>query len=747
MDFDMESRLLGALASLNKTGRAINQIGSGEPIDEKAALQLIVESAMQVVPEASSVIYTYDERTEAFNPESRVSSGALSQGTPGDRPRFNGMGARAIQQRRRVLSYEEPDLEIDPKKVKAGARAVVCFPLIVADQPLGILYVYVAEERKFSQLELLMLENYVNQAAIAIYQVQRMAGVRKDLARKEEELKRLSRAGMIISSRLSLESTLESILQMALEVTNAEYGIFRLLEKGGNKLVTRAFAGENLGHPYVEELALDKPSVSAWVVKNRQPVLIPDLTVEPWTGIYYPLDADVTMRSELAVPLISAGGRLEGVLNLESPMKNAFSDEDRILLHSFATQAVIAIQEARLLDALQEIAQLLLTQTGQQVMERLAELACDLLNANASSIWILQEGQLLLQVTNRRSSHGEHMALADSFIQLAVQNQGPITIDRSVINQGPYASQPDLPEDNDWKQVRILPMTVNPEKGPVGAFCVYSANETSYQGTGTEWENKVLSVLAYYAAMAVFYSTHQEELRQAQEQRAVAEMFAAVGDIATNLLHQLNNKVGTIPVRIQGIQDKCQQALQNDRYLAHNLEEIERSATEAMVAVRENLSHLHPVQLVPVNVDSCVRAALSSARIGQGVTIQVENLEDLPDVAAGQHNLTLVFMNLIENASLAMKGNGTISISGASSDDWVEIAVSDCGPGIPPEVHERIFELNYSSGAPSQAGKLGFGLWWVRTLMMRLGGSVSVESDGQSGTTFRLRLPRGENKT
>ena len=45
-------------------------------------------------------------------------------------------------------------------------------------------------------------------------------------------------------------------------------------------------------------------------------------------------------------------------------------------------------------------------------------------------------------------------------------------------------------------------------------------------------------------------------------------------------------------------------------------------------------------------------------------------------------------------------------------------------------------------GAPAHAGKLGFGLWWVRALMMRLGGAVWVESDGNSGTTFILRFPK-----
>jgi signal transduction histidine kinase len=88
-----------------------------------------------------------------------------------------------------------------------------------------------------------------------------------------------------------------------------------------------------------------------------------------------------------------------------------------------------------------------------------------------------------------------------------------------------------------------------------------------------------------------------------------------------------------------------------------------------------------------------------------------------------------------------MEGRGKIIISGSQSSSWVEVVVRDFGPGIPPEMHQRIFELNFSSGSPSHAGKLGFGLYWVKALMIRLGGSVDVESDGMSGTAFRLRFP------
>jgi signal transduction histidine kinase len=90
-----------------------------------------------------------------------------------------------------------------------------------------------------------------------------------------------------------------------------------------------------------------------------------------------------------------------------------------------------------------------------------------------------------------------------------------------------------------------------------------------------------------------------------------------------------------------------------------------------------------------------------------------------------------------------MNGAGSILIQGIALPQSVEVAISDSGPGIAPELHNQIFELNFSRSA-SHPGKLGFGLWWVKTLMTRLGGSVSVESDGRYGTTFRLRLPTTE---
>ncbi len=739
---DSEILLLEALKSLNQIGSTINQISPRDHDRVAAGLGLIVESAIKVVPGASAVVYTLAEDRPAFDPASRVSAGEWVQPVPGDEPRPDGMGMRALQQRRRVLSYEEADLEIHPVKVRAGARTVVCFPLIVAGEAVGVLYVYLHEDRRFKELELLMLENFVNQAAMAIYQTRRLESVQKDLARKEDELRRLRYAGLLISSRLRLEETLEAILKMALEVTGAQYGIFRLMDKSGQSLNTAAVAGEHLARPLVESLPVDEHSIMGWVALHQQPVCITDLLEEPWAHIYYRLDENLVMRSELAVPLIGASGRLEGVLNLESPQTGAFSEEDKHLLQSLATQAVIAIQEARLLDALQEVAKRLLVQPAQEVLAYLTELACDLLNAASSAIWLLQEDVLALRVASRGEAHEPRIPLHGSLAGQAVLTRSAVTAND--VRSDPRFNRPDLARASGWNRALVVPLLAGDERLPYGAFSVYSKEDDPGHFAESEWDKKVLTCLAHYAALAIYNESHQEALRTAQEQQAVAETFAAIGDIAANLLHKLNNRVGTIPVRVQGIRDKCQAALAADAYLSANLIEIERSASEAMEAVRENLAHLHPIYLVPVNVEACVAKAIDSANLPPGVRVETAGLRNLPPVVAGERSLVLVFHNLFENASRAMSDEGVITISGTTHGDWVEIIVRDTGLGIPADLHERIFEFNFSGRGGARPGKLGFGLWWVKTVMRRLGGSVHVESDGLHGAAFRLRLPRAE---
>jgi len=107
----------------------------------------------------------------------------------------------------------------------------------------------------------------------------------------------------------------------------------------------------------------------------------------------------------------------------------------------------------------------------------------------------------------------------------------------------------------------------------------------------------------------------------------------------------------------------------------------------------------------------------------------------------------MVFANLLGNAAEAMQGDGTITIQGTVvSSDRVQIAVRDSGPGVAPELHERIFDFAFSRPSPGQAARAG------ETGLRAVVGQDADEppgrvgdgweSDGHHGTTFWLSLPR-----
>jgi len=159
--------------------------------------------------------------------------------------------------------------------------------------------------------------------------------------------------------------------------------------------------------------------------------------------------------------------------------------------------------------------------------------------------------------------------------------------------------------------------------------------------------------------------------------------------------------------------------------------------------VRERLALLRPIEPAPVSLDRCLAAALATARLGAGVIVKRSaSLAHLPPVLASQEGLTLVLLNVLDNAAEALAGHGTVTVDGRALGDRIELTIADDGPGIAPELQARIFEFDFSGRRRAgQPARLGFGLWWVKTLMSRLGGAISVESDGRHGTLFRLHLP------
>lgn len=736
--------LLNILTNFNKVGSRINRISSGDKASIDAVLDLIVDSAIQVVPDTSAVIYTFNKEAYCFDPHSRVAAGEREMPLVGDTPRADGLGMMSIREGRRILSTDADSPPIHPINAGAGAKVVACFPLTVANEHVGALYIFNHKNNPFSQLELLLLENFVFQAAMAIYHARQMTRIQNDLQRREEEARRLQRAGLLISSHSNLDETLETILQMALEVTEAEYGNCMLVSPNGEELVMRATAGKNLSRPNTSNIPIRSKSVTGWVARNRQPVIIQDLKDQPWADNYVIFDEDLEMRSELAVPLIGASGRLEGVINLESPQPHAFNERDSYLLQGLATQAVITIQDMLLLDEIKGITYQLLTRPYQAVLQELANLVVQILRADASVVWMKDERELILQAANYDQQHSERIPLHNSLAGEAILNRSPIFAEN--LQADPRFHRPDLASRYGWRKALIVPLFVNREQAPVGALSVYSkSGKISGRFFESDWDMKVFTILADYAALAVAEAYHKEALDLVKAQHTAAETFAALGDISANLMHQLNNKVGTIPVRVQGIVEKCAPALEADAYLTDNLLLIEKDAREAMQQVRENLSLLKPLELVCVNLEECLDEALASVSLPPQIKVNVQGFRQLPEVNAGKHSLVFIFSNLLENAAAAMAGEGVIEIKGRANERWVKIDVTDSGSGIEPNSLGKIFEYNFSDGAAKPGHKLGFGLWWIKTLLVRLGGAIFADSDGE-GTTFKIRLPHAAHE-
>jgi len=265
-----------------------------------------------------------------------------------------------------------------------------------------------------------------------------------------------------------------------------------------------------------------------------------------------------------------------GRAHIESPEINAFDKEDRYILQILATQAVIAIQEVRLLDTLQDIAAILYTHSLEDIHQSLVERACDLLNVPTSLIWLQDKSAWLCgqRPTNRFMANRSLWEEVQT--SRAIQSGQPVSI--LELHEADF----DLPGLEGAGSALLIPFSTGSEKVTGGVFSVYSARGDLRDFGQSDWDKRVVSILGHYDALAVRNSAHLEALRLAEDQRATTETFAAIGDIAANLLHRLNNKVGTIPVRVEGIQDKCEELILVDPYLAANLAEIQRSAAEAM---------------------------------------------------------------------------------------------------------------------------------------------------------------------
>lgn len=242
----------------------------------------------------------------------------------------------------------------------------------------------------------------------------------------------------------------------------------------------------------------------------------------------------------------------------------------------------------------------------------------------------------------------------------------------------------------------------------------------------------------------------ESELRQAQK-------MESVGQLAGGIAHDFNNLLTVITGRTEFLIG----APNLDPEQETDLEEIKKAAERAAELTRQLLAFSRKQLLQPRVVD--LNRTLDEAEpllrrlIGEDIEIRIIHGAALGAITADPGQLQQILMNLAVNARDAMPTGGVLSFrteneaapdgrtaeSGeATPAGYVLLRVSDTGVGMDPAIQTRIFEPFFTT--KGQGKGTGLGLSTVYGIVKQSGGSISVESAPEAGTTFQLRFPRSD---
>ncbi len=230
-----------------------------------------------------------------------------------------------------------------------------------------------------------------------------------------------------------------------------------------------------------------------------------------------------------------------------------------------------------------------------------------------------------------------------------------------------------------------------------------------------------------------------EELRQMQEHLLRSERLAAIGQLAAGVSHEIDNPVGIIlgyaellyedlaegdPRRddVRAIIEECKRC----KRITGGLLGFARSASGPVAALA-----LKP--LVEQTLES-----LRPQKLFREVELRLL-APQAPQLVGDADQLRQVLVNLLLNAAQAMGGRGTVTVTLRREEDRVLLEVADTGPGVPPELRERIFEPFFSTKRSGEG--TGLGLAVCRKLVEEHGGRLTLVETTAGGASFRIELP------
>ena len=710
--------------------------------------------------------------------------------------------ARAVATRDVVhiadIRAEQKD-KADPLRkgaLESGVRTVLDVPMLKDGEPIGVVAIYRSEVSPFTDKQIELVKNFAAQAVIAIENTRLLNELRELLQQQTataDVLKVISR------STFDLQTVLGTLVELVKQLCDAESAhVFR---RTGDTYRIAACGGYS---PEYEEYARGlvftpgRDSLVGRIALEKRLVHIDDVLADP---AYRQERAQQLggWRTMLGVPL-SREGVLIGAMTVTRSQVRPFTDKQIDLLTTFADQAVIAIENTRLLSELRESLQ---QQTAtadvlkvisrsafdlRTVLQTLVESAARLCEAEKGTI-TRKQGESFY----RSESYGFSSEFMNYVRNIPVKPErgtaaGRALLERKAVHIPDVQTDPEYDfEGRRFDAYRtILGVPMLREGDPIGVLTLTRSEVRPF----TEKQIELVATFADQAAIAIenvrlFESVKArtrelaaslEDLRATQDRLVQTQKLASLGQLTAGIAHEIKNPLNFVNnfsgVSVELI-DELQGTLKDIPFdnkaraaiteltdtLRGNLDKIVQHGQRADSIVKSMLLHSRQGsgerRLVDVNalIEESFNLAYHGARADKrNFNVMVERSLD-PAVGKADlfpQEITRVLLNLISNGvyATAKKAQAndesykpTLIASTKSLGDRIEIKIRDNGTGIEPDIKDKMFNPFFTT-KPAGEGT-GLGLSISHDIVVKQhAGSIAVDTQPGEFTEIIIILPR-----